>query len=67
MTHLPTSPQSTSSSSIKTSTAAQSPPNASISVPMWQAARVVPVVINDAITLNFVVDSGAADVSIPPM
>jgi predicted aspartyl protease len=26
---------------------------------------VVPVVINDAITLNFVVDSGAADVLIP--
>jgi predicted aspartyl protease len=26
---------------------------------------VVPVLINDAITLNFVVDSGAADVSIP--
>jgi hypothetical protein len=26
---------------------------------------VVPVLINDAITLDFVVDSGAADVSIP--
>jgi clan AA aspartic protease (TIGR02281 family) len=26
---------------------------------------VVPVVINDAITLNFIIDSGAADVSIP--
>jgi clan AA aspartic protease (TIGR02281 family) len=26
---------------------------------------VIPVLINDAITLNFVVDSGAADVSIP--
>ena len=40
---------------------------ASISVPMQMAGGtyVVPVVINDAITLNFVVDSGAADVSIP--
>ena len=38
-----------------------------ISVPMQRegGAYVVPVLINDAITLDFVVDSGAADVSIP--
>ena len=37
------------------------------SVPMHSEGGiyVVPVLINDAITLNFVVDSGAADVSIP--
>jgi hypothetical protein len=37
------------------------------SVPMRMEGGiyVVPVLINDAITLNFVVDSGAADVSIP--
>jgi predicted aspartyl protease len=37
------------------------------SVPMQSegGTYVVPVLINDAITLNFVVDSGAADVSIP--
>ena len=37
------------------------------SVPMIieSGIYVVPVLINDAITLNFVVDSGAADVSIP--
>ena len=38
-----------------------------ISVPMRMegGTYVVPVLINDAITLDFVVDSGAADVSIP--
>ena len=38
-----------------------------ISVPMQRegGTYVVPVVINDAITLNFVIDSGAADVLIP--
>jgi uncharacterized protein len=38
-----------------------------ISVPMQREGGiyVVPVLINDAITLNFIVDSGAADVSIP--
>ena len=38
-----------------------------ISVPMQPGGGiyVVPVLINDAITLDFVVDSGAADVSIP--
>jgi len=37
------------------------------SIPMQRegGAYVVPVVINDAITLNFIVDSGATDVSIP--
>ena len=37
------------------------------SVPMQPEGGiyVVPVLINDAITLDFVVDSGAADVSIP--
>jgi TPR repeat protein len=37
------------------------------SVPMREVGGiyVVPVLINDAITLNFIVDSGAADVSIP--
>ena len=41
--------------------------SASISVPMQieGGTYVVPVLINNAITLNFVVDSGAADVSIP--
>jgi clan AA aspartic protease (TIGR02281 family) len=39
----------------------------SISIPMQieGGTYVVPVLINDAITLNFIVDSGAADVSIP--
>jgi uncharacterized protein len=38
-----------------------------VSAPMQLEAGiyVVPVLINDAITLNFIVDSGAADVSIP--
>jgi tetratricopeptide (TPR) repeat protein/predicted aspartyl protease len=41
--------------------------NAPISVPMQieGGIYVVPVLINDAITLNFAVDSGASDVSIP--
>ena len=41
--------------------------SASISVSMQteNGTYVVPVLINGAITLNFVVDSGAADVSIP--
>jgi len=41
--------------------------NARKSVPMMQEGGVykVPVFINDTITLNFVVDSGAADVTIP--
>ena len=40
---------------------------AATSVPMHSEGGiyVVPVLVNDAITLNFVVDSGAADVSIP--
>jgi tetratricopeptide (TPR) repeat protein len=43
------------------------PSTASISVPMRMEGGiyVVPVLINDAITLDFVVDSGAADVTIP--
>ena len=42
-------------------------PGAILSIPMKAEGGiyVVPVVINDAITLDFVVDSGAADVSIP--
>ena len=42
-------------------------PSASISVPMRMegGTYVVPVLINGAITLDFVVDSGAADVVIP--
>jgi len=41
--------------------------NAQIAISMRPVAgiHVVPVLINDAITLNFAVDSGAADVSIP--
>jgi uncharacterized protein YecT (DUF1311 family)/predicted aspartyl protease len=41
--------------------------NGLVSVPMQieGGVYVVPVLINDAISLNFVVDSGAADVSIP--
>jgi hypothetical protein len=41
--------------------------SASIAIPMHidGGTYVVPVLINDAITLEFVVDSGAADVSIP--
>jgi predicted aspartyl protease len=41
--------------------------SSAISVPMARerGIYVVPVLINDAITLSFVVDSGAADVSIP--
>jgi tetratricopeptide (TPR) repeat protein len=41
--------------------------SASISIPMQiqGGIYVVPVLINDAITLDFIVDSGAADVSIP--
>ena len=54
-------------------TSGQSPPaqdstsSASISIPMQMQGGiyVVPVLINDAITLDFIVDSGAADVSIP--
>jgi aspartyl protease family protein len=54
-------------------TSGQSPPaqgstsGASISIPMQiqGGIYVVPVLINDAITLDFIVDSGAADVSIP--
>jgi predicted aspartyl protease len=40
---------------------------ASILVPLQRqgSTYVVPVLVNNAITLNFVVDSGAADVSIP--
>ena len=37
----------------------------SVSMRMEGGIYVVPVLINDAITLNFVVDSGAVDVSIP--
>ena len=42
-------------------------PSASLSIPMRMegGTYVVPVLINDAITLDFVVDSGASDVSIP--
>jgi tetratricopeptide (TPR) repeat protein len=42
-------------------------PSASMSVPMRMKSGifVVPVLINDAITLDFVIDSGASDVSIP--
>src|SRR5208282_1444043 len=45
----------------------KSNPTESISIPMRieGGTYVVPVLINDAITLDFVVDSGAADVSIP--
>ena len=45
----------------------RSTPSASISVPMQMegGTYVVPVLINGAITLDFVVDSGAADVVIP--
>jgi tetratricopeptide (TPR) repeat protein len=51
----------------KPPSAEKSTPSASISVPMQMEGGifVVPVLINDAITLDFVVDSGAADVSIP--
>ena len=51
----------------KPPSAEKSTPSASISVPMRMegGTYVVPVLINDAITLDFVVDSGAADVSIP--
>ena len=43
------------------------PPPANIVISMRRVGgiNVVPVLINDAITLNFVLDSGAADVSIP--
>jgi hypothetical protein len=46
---------------------AESTSSASISVPMRMegGTYVVPVLINGAITLDFVVDSGAADVSVP--
>ena len=39
-----------------------------IAIPLQQqgGTYVVPVLLNNAITLNFIVDSGAADVSIPP-
>ena len=42
-------------------------PDATLSIPLKAEGGifVVPVLINDAITLDFVVDSGAADVSIP--
>ena len=42
-------------------------PSASISVPMQMenGIYVVPVLINNAITLDFVIDSGASDVSVP--
>ena len=60
---------------VAQTTSPASPPNPvtsstqspSISVPMQRqnGIYVVPVLINDAITLDFVVDSGAADVSIP--
>jgi TPR repeat protein len=45
----------------------QNSSSATTSVPMQSegGAYVVSVIINDAITLNFIVDSGAADVSIP--
>lgn len=41
--------------------------NASVSIPLQPAGGtyVVPTLINDTITLNFTVDSGATDVSIP--
>jgi clan AA aspartic protease (TIGR02281 family) len=47
--------------------AEKSTSSASISVPMRMegGTYVVPVLVNGAITLDFVVDSGAADVSIP--
>jgi hypothetical protein len=40
-------------------------PPISVSMQIENGTYVVPVLINNAITLNFVVDSGAADVSIP--
>ena len=51
----------------KPPSAEKSTPSASISVPMQMegGTYVVPVLINGAITLDFVVDSGAADVVIP--
>jgi tetratricopeptide (TPR) repeat protein len=51
----------------KTPSVEQPTSSASISVPMRMEGGiyVVPVLVNDAITLNFVVDSGAANVNIP--
>ena len=40
-------------------------PQLSVPMRMEGGTYVVPVLINDAITLDFIVDSGAADVSIP--
>jgi clan AA aspartic protease (TIGR02281 family) len=72
----PSAERSTPSASIsvpmqteggKPPSAERSAPTASISVPMQMegGTYVVPVLINGAITLDFVVDSGAADVVIP--
>jgi predicted aspartyl protease len=48
-------------------TPAVTPTNASSAIPLQEQGGtfVLPVLINNAITLSFVVDSGAADVSIP--
>ena len=71
----PTSPPRTDVTSNQART--DGPPNAAHTEPPVNAARieiplkslggtfVVPVFINGAITLNFIVDSGAADVSVP--
>lgn len=50
-----------------TETSVNSPQSASIKVPLVMESGIlkVPVTINGVITLNFVLDSGAADVSIP--
>ena len=66
------------SEGIQTKTASSSPtprsqsgsasmPSKRTAIPLQKqgGTYVVPVLLNDAITLNFVVDSGAADVSIP--
>jgi hypothetical protein len=71
---LPSPRPSPASPSIQSPSDVQSPPGegpaasgASILVPLQRegGTYVVPVLINNAITLNFVVDSGASDVSIP--
>jgi clan AA aspartic protease (TIGR02281 family) len=62
----PTNPSGTEVSSNPTPV--EAPPNATrIEIPLKSlgGAFVVPVFINGAITLNFVVDSGAADVAVP--
>ena len=45
----------------------QAPDQVALAVPLQRqgGTLVVPVLINNAITLNFVIDSGAADVSVP--